>query len=79
MYLPKNVISEILIKSGYSDFRLFLSSEYKKLKYTSDLYLTVLKELNISSDQIVHVGDNEQVDCVAAGREGIKSLKIESS
>ncbi|CDE48336.1 succinate dehydrogenase iron-sulfur protein [Sutterella sp. CAG:351] len=79
MYLPKNVISEILIKSGYSDFRLFLSSEYKKLKYTSDLYLTVLKELNISSDQIVHVGDNEQVDCVAAGRVGIKSLKIESS
>ena len=43
MFLPKDFIESVLSKNGYTNYyKLYLSSEIKKLKFTSNLYRHVL-------------------------------------
>ena len=62
MYLPKEIIEKILQKNGYTYYKLFISSELKKTKHTSNLYKYILKELEINEKQLVHFGDNINSD-----------------
>lgn len=66
MYLPKSFILKVLEKNGYKGFyKLYLSSEYGKLKSTGHLYDVVLSEcdqLDIKEYEILHMGDHEKSD-----------------
>ncbi len=75
MYLPRQTIEKILSKCGYADYyKLYLSSERKKTKNSSNLYREILSELKISPQNIIHIGDNYFSDCEQARTVGIDSL-----
>lgn len=77
MYLPQECIKEILEKCGYNEYeKLFVSSEYGLLKQTRNLYTKVLDELNITDDQILHIGDNEISDIRCALETGIDAYFV---
>ena len=74
MYLPKNIIEEILHKNGYNNyFKLYLSSDILLTKYSSNLYEYIIKDLNINPNNIFHIGDNYQSDFLNPKRFGIRS------
>ncbi len=76
MYLNKKYIEKILKKCNISYDYLFLSNEEKCSKYTGELYKNILKKLNITSNQIIHIGDSKRADFINPRRFGIKSILI---
>lgn len=77
MYLPSSIIEEILLGVGYSGYdKIYVSSETRVLKHTGDMYQYVLKDQGISSDEILHIGDNWESDVIMAKRQGIDSYFI---
>lgn len=78
--LPNKTIMEILRKHGYDKFeRIFLSSEKKYLKSKGDLFDTVLKELDVKSEKVLHIGDNWKSDIVQAKKRNIKIFYMPKS
>ena len=77
MYLPHEIINEILHENGYENFeKIYLSSEIKKTKSTGSLFKHILEDLNIKNSEIIHIGDNIKSDFIRPKLLGIKSLKI---
>lgn len=78
MYLTKNVIEQMLLKTGYDGyFKLYLSSDIGLLKHTGNLFQYVLKDLNIKDKKsFLHLGDNQQVDFETAKRLGLNALMV---
>lgn len=69
MYLSKDFLKEILAREGYNFLdNIFVSCEYGVSK-ANGLYSILRREYPDS--QILHVGDNKDVDIVAAQRYGI--------
>ncbi len=63
MYLPKETINTILKKNGYVNiYKLYVSSDIKKTKWTTDLYKYILKDLSANPSEIIHLGDNYDSD-----------------
>lgn len=63
MYLPKQVIQNILDKNEYiKNEKLYLSSEVKLTKAKGNLFEYILEDLNIESTEMLHIGDNYQSD-----------------
>ena len=77
MYLSKDVISQILEKNNYNEFyELYVSSEYKVTKYRGILYEYVLQKLEISPDEMVHIGDNYESDVLKSRNLGINGMYL---
>lgn len=78
MYLPADQIKRMLEKADplLGTLELFLSSEYKKGKYTGRLYRLVNDRFGDVCADWTHVGDNERVDGAAARQFGIKTRII---
>lgn len=77
MYLPEDVIMQILKNNGYTQIeKLYLSSTIKKVKSTGDLYKYVLKEISIEPNEMIHIGDNMQSDYKKAKALGIQAIHI---
>ncbi len=76
MYLPQEVIAEILSNSGITGYsKLFVSVEMGATKYDGDLYPLVLSDLGISADQIAHIGDTKRPDIDMAFANGIRGIR----
>ena len=74
MYLPSDVLIEMLKKAGYKDFdKLYVSCEYGINKYEGKLYDYVIKDANLPIKRI-HVGDNIVSDVRSAIAHGFESL-----
>ena len=73
MYLPTNVINEILINAGYQIDKLYVSCDCKAKKRNGRLFQYVLENEKINSNEMIHFGDNYKVDIL-----GSKMAKIES-
>ena len=76
MYLNKNTIIKILEKNRIKYDKLYLSSEIKLTKETGNLFTYVLNDLNITSDQLLHIGDNYQSDYCTPMMMGIRAINI---
>ncbi len=77
MYLSKETIKEILKNNGYDKiYKLYLSSEVKKTKWTGDLYRYALKDLSASPNEMIHLGDNYESDYKRPHELGINSIHI---
>lgn len=76
MYLPADVIEEILHEKGITGFsRIFDSCEYKCAKF-SGLY-NVLSGY-ARGRKVIHIGDNYEADVVCAGKYGIPAIHVPS-
>lgn len=74
MYLPKNVIEEILENNGYRGYeKLFLSSDTLRPKATGEMYEDVISYTNVNPKEILHIGDNEYTDYEIALNCGIEA------
>lgn len=79
MYLPSAVIAELLARSGFdvAPGHVFVSAEYRKAKWSGDLFHIVANTLSIALRKFVHVGDNMEADVVAPRKLGIRSYHYE--
>ena len=74
MYLPKDVVENILEKNGYTELsKIYVSSEYKITKASKDLFKFVLEQEKISAKQMAHIGDNYFSDYENPKKLGIKA------
>lgn len=75
MYLEKPLVEKILKKCGVEGYdKLYLSSEYKKLKSTGALFKVVRRTEGGARKEILHIGDNWAADILAAEKEKIRPL-----
>lgn len=78
MYLPSEVIRQILHRCGYERFqRLFVSSALGVTKSSGDLYDYMLKELACRPQEILHIGDHYDSDVTVAKRYGLATYFYE--
>lgn len=77
MYLSQEIIEHILHKMGYdSYYKLFVSSAFGRKKEDGELFQIIIKDLNVKSSEIIHIGDNYYSDYLMAKKNGIKSVCI---
>lgn len=77
MYLPKNILDEILKKNGYLYHdQLFVSCETKVKKSSGKMYTFVMNSLNIQSNDLLHIGDNLKADIIVPKKLGIKTFHL---
>lgn len=77
MYLPKDVIESILSKNGITGYHsLYVSNEIGCTKREGSAYEYVLRENNLRSGDIVHIGDSIKADFLGAIKNGIFPLLV---
>lgn len=75
MYLPADVIKEILTRNGYDKISdLYISSETRVGKWSGKAFKKLPEWTGSSKDQILHIGDNPDADVKKAKLEGIDSF-----
>lgn len=79
MYLKEKTINAIVNKLGIADYidKIYISCEIKKSKSEGNIYNYILKDLNITKDDIIHFGDNKKSDYEIPISIGICAHKIE--
>lgn len=77
MYLPINIIENILHQCNFGGYdRLYLSSEKKMSKRTGHLFQCCLTENNINPSELIHIGDNLYTDYIRAKGQHISAQWI---
>lgn len=75
MYLPENVIREVLKSCGIAVFKsVYVSCEYNVSKKNGKLFDEVLNDIGVSARSIVHIGDNPWGDFIIPRTKGIISF-----
>lgn len=78
MYLPRDIIVQILHKCGYTDYKkLYLSSEVGLRKQTGNLFEYMIRDLGVSGKDIIHIGDRKKADNLIPRLKGMGSLYID--
>ena len=63
MYLPQTFLEKILKRVGYDGWNgIYVSCEHQASKRKGDLYKLMLKELGVTPDRVLHIGDNQEAD-----------------
>lgn len=62
MYLPGDVLKNILQKNGYELAEIYVSCDYRQRKSTGILYDTVISKEGVQPSEILHIGDNYDSD-----------------
>ena len=78
MYLSKQIIEKILKKNGIKYYKLYVSNEINKKKSTGEMYDYILKDLNIPSNKLLHIGDNKHSDYKMAKNRKIDAINIKN-
>lgn len=74
MYLPQEIIEDILIEKGIRGWdALYLSRTYNARKTTGKLFKIMLKEQSLKPEDVIHIGDNIRSDVDIPNRLGIKT------
>lgn len=74
MYLPSSVISQILNKNGFNGFSKIIVSCEHGCNKANGLLFNYAKQLFSKDTKIAHIGDNYNVDILAAARQGITAF-----
>ncbi|MBC7745505.1 MAG: hypothetical protein H7096_10410, partial [Flavobacterium sp.] len=74
MYLPANVIKEMLEQCGYNvpENSLYVSNEIGLTKRSGNLFKYILNKEGIAAKQLLHCGDGVQSDFLGARKVGVK-------
>lgn len=76
MYLPENVIRQMLIKADkrLADVPLYLSASIGHQKSTGKLYQHIFFDLNYAYSRWIHYGDNKHADGSVPRKYGIQTM-----
>jgi len=73
-YISKKTIDQLLVQKGFKDHeRVYVSSNFRKTKKDGGLFKSVITDLSIKPNKIVHFGDNYESDIVNAKKYGLSS------
>lgn len=79
MYLPYEVVRNILTRNGYSKIdKIYISSSARKCK-SNGLFRKVVSDLHVSPNKICHIGDNYFSDYCAAKDMGIEPIYLSAA
>lgn len=77
MYFQGDRITEILRKCDISGYeKLYVSCDLSATKRSGKLFKEVLSDLNISSESLIHIGNDYMADYVCAKRCGIHAVLL---
>jgi len=76
MYLPVEVVEQLLKKNGFIPEDVFVSSSCGKTKASGDLYKYVTEKLHCIPSEVVHIGDNMVTDVINARDKGLVSFHL---
>ena len=77
MYLPIDVIKDILKNNGYTKYDgIYLSSKEKVSKKSGNLFVKLIQENNLYNKSIIHIGDSIKGDFLSPRKYNIHSLLI---
>lgn len=78
MYLPAQILGEILEAKGFGGFDyLYCSADEHKAKFNRDLFELVAQKENVPYEQILHIGDKARDDGEFPGAYGIQTFVYE--
>jgi predicted HAD superfamily hydrolase len=78
MYLPTDVLTTILEKTGYTEIhKMFVSSSLGATKSAGGLYELLLRDLSCEPREVLHIGDHYDSDVTMAERYGISTCYYE--
>lgn len=78
MYLPYELITEILKTKNINYDRLYLSSSCGLKKSTGNIFKLISEELNVDYKDILHIGDNFKSDYIRPKLKGIQVYKTKT-
>ena len=79
MYLPSEVITKMLQKCGILGYTsLYNSCEQRAKKSDGSLFKKVLFDYQLSSSQLLHIGDNLRSDCLVPALLGIRTVRVDN-
>ena len=78
MFLDKETIKKILKQNGYNIDTIYVSCEEKKSKKEFNLFIKVIKDLNIKNNELMHIGDAIRSDYLNPKILGIKSILVKN-
>lgn len=77
MYWSIESIRQLLQQNDIVTYdRIYLSSKEKKTKRTGNLFKLLLEEQNIQPNELIHIGDHLQSDCIVPKKLGIATIQI---
>lgn len=76
MYLPYELINEILTDNKIEFTKLFLSSKENAKKSTGRLYKKIIDILKVKPNKILHIGDNYKADYLKAKSCELNTFRI---
>jgi len=80
MYLPQNVIEEILKNAGFTDYeKLFLSCTTGKTKANGTLYEELIGDTGVLPQEILHIGAHMHADVQMAREKGLTAYHYTQS
>ncbi len=74
MYLQNKILKQLLQSVGIFIDDIFVSCDWKADKSSGCLFIKVMNEMNISRDNILHIGDNFKADFLGGKKANITSL-----
>jgi glycosyltransferase involved in cell wall biosynthesis/FMN phosphatase YigB (HAD superfamily) len=79
MYLGERQLRRLLDDLGYAGLvdRIYVSSEHRVGKYSGRLFAEMLAQEGVSSDRVLHVGDNLHSDALAPARQGLAGVFLD--
>ncbi len=79
MYHRKDTLRRFITNKfpGLKFKEIFVSSEYGKTKHTGRLFTHVISELNLGSENLLHIGDNLTADVNSAQQLGITAVHFD--
>lgn len=81
MYLPEVFLEDQLKKHGFwqEGDRLYVSSQWRKSKGIGDLFLKVLEDLQLSPQDLTHIGNNHSSDVAMPSSLGLNSIYFQDA
>jgi hypothetical protein len=81
MYLPEAFLEDQLKKHGFwqEGDRLYVSSQWRKSKGIGDLFLKVLEDLQLSPQDLTHIGNNHSSDVAMPSSLGLNSIYFQDA
>jgi hypothetical protein len=76
MYLPDDVIRDLLQTNGYGQVELFVSASRGKTKHQGGLFRILLSSLGCPPGSVFHIGDNAHADFVQPQALGLAALQL---
>lgn len=71
MYLPSDILADLLARNGIKYDKLYVSCDQRKTKASGELYRHVIEDLGVQAGDILHFGDNAKADIIKAAEIGL--------